>query len=248
MSKLPTEPSPPSSRMSDFIWLFYGSVGVGKTTLASQFHSPLFIATETGTEAMWAAAAPARTWEELKSVIEALRTEKHNYRTVVLDTIDIAYNLCETHVCEVNGWHDVADGDWGRGWRSLNREWTNMITQLRMLPVCTVFIGHEKLEPIMERLGSRDVDTGRQRVTTALPRSARSTLHSAMDFILRCEFTEDNQRMLRTQPFEGKRERVEAKARGREGAMLPETLSMSFKDLSEAFKNTLGNVAQEQRD
>ena len=81
----------------------------------------------------------------------------------------------------------------------------------------------------MERVGSRDVATGRHRVSTALPRSARNSLHSAMDFILRCEFTEENERVLRTQPLEGKRERIEAKARGHEGAMLPETVGMSYK-------------------
>ena len=113
-----------------------------------------------------------------------------------------------------------------------------MISQLRGLPMCTIFIGHEKREEIMERLGSRDVATGRHRVSTALPRSARATLHSAMDFILRCEMTEDNQRLLRTQPVENKRERIEAKARGQEGAMLPETLGMTFKDLRNAFKDS----------
>ena len=236
MSILPKEATPPSSRMADYVWHFYGEPGVGKTTLANQFPSPMFIATEPGTSAMHAASVDVSTWQDMKLVLDALRNEKHSYKTVVLDTVDVAYTLCTTHVCESNGWVDVADGDFGRGWRAVDREWTNMIAQLRSLPMCAIFIGHEKREEIVERMGSRDVATGRQRVSTALPRSARGTLHAAMDFILRCELTSDNDRLIRTQPVESKRERIEAKARGHKGAMLPETLPMSFKELHTAFK------------
>lgn len=247
MSLLPKEPSPPSIRMSDYTWHFYGIPGVGKTTLANQFPNPIFIATESGTEAMLASAVPARSWSELKAVIAELAQGGHGYKTVVLDTADIAYNLCETYVCESNGWNDVADGEWGRGWRTLNREWTNMITQLRMLPMCTVLLGHEKSEMIKEKLGSKMVETGMNRVTTALPNTARQTLHSAVDFIVRCEFTPENERILRTQPVENKRERVEAKARGSKGATLPETIEMSFTALADAFKKTLGTNTKEKK-
>jgi len=226
--------------MSDYTWHFYGVPGVGKTTLANQFPNPVFIATESGTEAMWAAAVPAPNWTKLKAIIAELAEGNHGYQTVILDTADIAYNLCETYVCEANGWNDVADGEWGRGWRTLNREWTNVITKLRMLPMCTVLIGHEKSEMIKEKLGSKMVETGMYKVTTALPNTARQTLHSAVDFIIRCEFTPDNKRILRTQPVENKREKVEAKARGSEGATLPETIEMTFESLSAAFKKTLG--------
>jgi len=238
MGMIPKEATPPSTRMADYSWLFFGSVGVGKTTLANQFPAPVFIATEQGTTAMHAASIPVSSWQDMKLVLEALRTEKHGYKTIILDTVDVAYALCSTYVCEANGWTDVADGDWGRGWRAVNREWTNMLAKLRTLPVCTVFIGHEKSEEIVERIGSRDMATGRQRITSALPNSARGTLHAAMDFILRCELTEDNQRIIRTQPVENKRERIEVKARGHKDAMLPETVDMSFAALQGAFKNS----------
>ena len=236
MGILPKEATPPSSRMADYVWHFYGEPGVGKTTLGNQFPSPLFISTEPGTSAMHAASVNVGSWQDMKLVLDALQNEKHSYKTVVLDTVDVAYSLCASHVCDSNGWVDVADGDWGRGWRAVDREWTNMIAKLRSLPMCAVFIGHEKREEIMERMGSKDVATGRHRVSTALPRSARATLHAAMDFIIRCEFTEENDRVMRTQPTEGKRERIEAKARGEQGAMLPETLPMTFGCLQTAFK------------
>ena len=86
MGRVPKEPSPPSVRMSDYTWHFYGAPGVGKTTLANQFRKPIFIATESGTEAMWAAAAPASNWTELKAIISELQEGNHSYETVVLDT------------------------------------------------------------------------------------------------------------------------------------------------------------------
>ena len=49
---------------------------------------------------------------------------------------------------------------------------------------------------------------------------------------------------LRTQPHEGKRERIEAKARGHEGAMLPETVGMSYKELRAAFRDSFGKESK----
>ena len=67
MGMIPKEPTPPSTRMADYSWLFYGNVGVGKTTLANQFPSPVFIATEQGTTAMHAASIPIGNWQDMKS-------------------------------------------------------------------------------------------------------------------------------------------------------------------------------------
>jgi hypothetical protein len=55
------------------------------------------------------------------------------------------------------------------------------------------------------------------------------------------------ERILRTQPVENKRERVEAKARGSKGATLPETIEMSFTALADAFKKTLGTNTKEKK-
>ena len=237
MGILPDGPTAPSNKMSDYVWLLYGAPGVGKTTLASQFPSPLFLATEAGTAGMEAAKVDIATWKDFDVYLKAIQSEKHKYKTIVLDTADVAHVLCSSYVCDQNGWVDVADGDWGRGWRAVSREFTNLIAKLRALPMCVVFIIHEKREEIREKVGSKDIATGRFYVSSALPGKAREMLHGAVDFILRCEITPENQRILRTQPIENERERIEAKARGQLGVReLAETIDMSFESLSKEFR------------
>jgi hypothetical protein len=76
MGILPDGATPPSSRMADYVWHFYGEPGVGKTTLGNQFPSPVFISTEPGTSAMHAAAVDVGSWQDMKLVLDALQNEK----------------------------------------------------------------------------------------------------------------------------------------------------------------------------
>ena len=249
---LPTGKRPPRTRMSDFSFLVYGAPGIGKTTLANAFPDALFLATESGTELMEAASVPIGSWEDFLAVQAALRgREKHEFRTVVVDTIDLLYPLCLQATCQEMGISDPADAEWGRGWRTLKTRWINAIHGLRNLKtadggrVCTIFLGHEKKAPIMVRRGKREVDTGRYYVSSDLPRTARGVLHSAVDFILHAEMDEEGNRLLRTQPADTPEALVEAKGRGTPDRRLPDTLPMEFKTLarefSRAFNSPKGN-------
>ena len=56
--------------------VIYGPEGIGKTTLAAQFPSPVFLDTEGGTHHLDVARFPApKTWEDVTKTITALATE-----------------------------------------------------------------------------------------------------------------------------------------------------------------------------
>src|SRR4051794_21872097 len=48
-------------------------------------------------------------WPDLLSAVEAIRTEPHEYRTLVLDALNGAERLCHEHVCDRE-----FGGRWGR--------------------------------------------------------------------------------------------------------------------------------------
>ena len=250
---LPTGKRPPKGRMSDFSFLVYGPPGIGKTTWANAFPEALFLATESGTELMEAASVEIGSWADFLAVQDALRgREDHDFRTIVVDTIDLLYPLCIQATCEELGITDPADAEWGRGWRALKNRWINAIHGLRTLktpsgsPMCVVFVSHERSQPIKERRGRKEVETGRFYVSSDLPGSARDVLHSAVDFILHAEMDEDGQRVLRTQPAKTPTADVEAKGRGTPTNRLPDLVPMDFRAFAEAFAEAFNNRNNEE--
>lgn len=77
----------------------YGPEGIGKSTLASEFPRPVFIDTEGSTDHMDVARTPRPTsWTMLKEQVKAIRSQRGEYLTLVIDTVDWAERLCEEDV------------------------------------------------------------------------------------------------------------------------------------------------------
>lgn len=47
-------------------------------------------------------AIPINSWSDFKKVLRQLKEAKAHemYETIILDTIDIAYDYCEAYICE----------------------------------------------------------------------------------------------------------------------------------------------------
>ncbi len=67
----------------------YGTHGIGKSTLASKFPSPVFISTEDGLAGLDVVSFPqAKTIQEISASIRSLIKEPHDFKTVAVDTVD----------------------------------------------------------------------------------------------------------------------------------------------------------------
>lgn len=67
----------------------YGTHGIGKSTLASKFPAPVFISTEDGLAGLDVTSFPrASSVAEVEASIRSLIKEKHDFRTVVIDSVD----------------------------------------------------------------------------------------------------------------------------------------------------------------
>ena len=96
--------------------VIYGAEGIGKTTLAAQFPSPLFIDTEGSTKQLDAARLPApSSWEMLLHELDFVR-DKRPCATLVIDTVDWAEQLCIADLCAKNGKSGIEDFGYGKGW------------------------------------------------------------------------------------------------------------------------------------
>jgi hypothetical protein len=85
----------------------FGEGGMGKTTLAAMFPAPVFIRTEDGTASLVGnddvALFPiAQSSQDVLDAIEALATQDHAYKTVVIDSITQLATLIEHEIVEAD--------------------------------------------------------------------------------------------------------------------------------------------------
>ena len=113
--------------------VIYGPEGIGKSTLAAQFPDPLFIDTEGSTKEMDVARLDKPTsWEFLLSELEFVRTQCP-CKTLVIDTIDWAEQLCIKCVCDRAGKKGIEDFGWGNGWTYEKEEFERFLTALEAI-------------------------------------------------------------------------------------------------------------------
>jgi hypothetical protein len=123
--------------------ILHGPEGIGKTSFGCCAPKPIFLMSsgETGLlTLMDAGQVPdtphfpeIATWEELLAVIEALENEQHDYRTLVLDTLNGAERLCHEHVClrDFGGnWGNDGFCSYNRGFEMALADWRDLLQKL----------------------------------------------------------------------------------------------------------------------
>lgn len=145
---LAIEPNKVSRDLSGYITYIYGPAKVGKTTLCSKFPSPLLLAFEKGYNAIPGIyAQPIQSWPEMKEVVRGLKKPEvqAKFRTIIIDTVDIAGSLCEKYICDQLNIENIGDGGWSNnGWSKYKKELESTFRTITMLGYALVFISHEQ--------------------------------------------------------------------------------------------------------
>lgn len=114
--------------------VIYGTEGIGKTSLAAQFPSPLFIDTEGSTKNYVVnrieEGRPPSSWTELMNWIEFVKQNPHVCQTLVIDTIDWAERLCNEHVCNLHDKTGIEDFGYGQGYTHASEELGRLLDRL----------------------------------------------------------------------------------------------------------------------
>ena len=140
--------------------VLYGVEGIGKTTFAAQFPKPLFIDLDTGSARMDVdRVSNMASWQELMdTLLEISQMENSPYSTIVIDTVDMAAELCKKYVCQRAKKDTLEDFGFGRGYPILAQEFSKLISWATVLidkGYNVVFIGHA-----MQRIITKPDDTG----------------------------------------------------------------------------------------
>lgn len=114
--------------------VIYGPEGIGKSTFASQFPNPLFIDTEGSTKNLDVARMDKPTsWTMLKNQLEYVKNNPTVCKTIVIDTIDWAEQLCIDDVCAQYGKKGIEDFGYGNGYVYEKEEFGRFLNSLEDL-------------------------------------------------------------------------------------------------------------------
>lgn len=95
----------------------YGGAGIGKTTLGACAPSPVFIRTEDGLGNLDVIAFPiATTFDDVMGGLQALYTEDHEFKTLVVDSLDWLEPLVWAKVCQTHNQPSIETFGYGRGY------------------------------------------------------------------------------------------------------------------------------------
>ncbi len=112
----------------------YGGHGIGKSTLASKFPAPIFISTEDGLDSLDVTSFPRAT--KVEDVVENIKTlikEEHEFKTVVIDSVD--WLIEPLIVSNVESSHDAKDLAYGKGQMLVAEEFREILQGLDVLRV-----------------------------------------------------------------------------------------------------------------
>lgn len=107
----------------------------------------LVLAFEIGTNARpGAMIQKIDTWSTFKLVLRQLEKPeaKAKFSTICIDTVAIAYDLCEQFICAQNGVQKIGDIPYGGGYAALSKEFDNALRKITMMGYGLIMTCHLK--------------------------------------------------------------------------------------------------------
>lgn len=149
-SLLDIKPHKVSRDLRGYSVLFYGEPKSGKTTISSKFPGALVLAFEKGYAAIpGIMAKPMNSWGDFKKVLAELKDPevKKIFQTIVIDTADIAYGLCEKYICSresdaKNTYEQISDLPFGKGYKLAQQEFDEGLRKILQMDYGLILISH----------------------------------------------------------------------------------------------------------
>jgi hypothetical protein len=116
--------------------VIHGTDGVGKTTFAADAPAPIFLGAEDGTGHLDVARFPApENWLDVLDAVRTLTNETHDFKTLVVDSLDWVESHIWQHVCDTSGADTIEDvgGGYGKGYTAALDLWRVFLAGLERL-------------------------------------------------------------------------------------------------------------------
>lgn len=164
--------------------LAYGLPGVGKSTFAADAPSPIFLCSENGTTHLDVSRLPEpASWDEAMQGLELLEHEQHDYKSVVVDTVNwlepLAWRKITGGKCSIEEYQK----GYGKGYVAALDLWRQFKAQIERLwskrRMHIVLLGHAHVKVFNDPLGAPY-----DRYEIAMHGKAAGLLKEWCDFVL----------------------------------------------------------------
>jgi hypothetical protein len=126
------------------VTVIHGSPGVGKSSFGAAAPGAIFIPTEDGLGGLSVDAFPlATTFDVVIEAISLLYTEKHDFKTVVVDSLSALETLIHAKVAKDNDKTSVESVPYGRGYKLALEYWQQFLDGI------TALRDHKGMTPIL---------------------------------------------------------------------------------------------------
>jgi len=155
------KPSVISRDLSGKSFLIYGDKKSGKTSNAVKFPKPILVAFEKGYNMLSGVMAqPINKWKEALDVkkqllkdakaVEDGEKDETVFKTVIVDTADLAYDMCEAYILAKEGVDYLDETESKRGYKAVEREYDAYFQDIVKAGYTLVVISHSDTKQIKE--------------------------------------------------------------------------------------------------
>jgi hypothetical protein len=178
--ELAQELSVPDTNIRQYVLWFYGSPGIGKTSLASMFEDVHFLMFEPGGKALRIYQKPMLSWPEYRAYLKALGKGGHRFKGTVTDVVEKAHAMCFSYMCKKLVISHPADvQDFGKSWGAIMNEFLEAMVEQASLPdMGTILISHAAMTKRKTRTGEEVED-----IHPALSGKPLEALEGAVDLL-----------------------------------------------------------------
>ena len=239
-----------SRDLGSYMCFYYGNSKVGKSTLVSKLYGDdaLYIATEKGYNALSVFAVDLTSWNETNSLLRQLKMPeiKERFKVIVIDTVDILYDLAVSYTLKINGCTDLSDKPFGKLYGEVDKIFNEFLLSITRLGYGLALIGHAKTQSKLAKKGNNEVES--DYTIPSLARRGYQIVAAMVDNIFYITIDEDEdgnqKRVLKTRAtneyFAGSRFKY-----------LPETILLDADVLKEEMQKAVDkeeNTTEEKKD
>lgn len=231
---LPKKRSGIESNYLKKIYLFYGEPKAGKTTTAAGFgdddkNKVLFFCCEPGHKFQsiykWEVSEKGEAptmWEHFQMCARDLATQKHEFKCLVIDTVDNLFDWCANYTNKKQEIEHESDLGFGKGYAAIKKEFQSVINFIGQKDIGIIFISHAK---------HSEIEVNKRKMThvgPSLGNTASKVVLGLCDYIFYFSLDHDGSRIIATKGSE-------SIVAGDRSGKLPGVIPMDVKKLIEVL-------------